>query len=70
MIVLPGGKSCKPVEVDGEKYLCTIWYSEEDKLWYGQSFETSHFPPVCQGESKEALIHILKKQINKDLRKE
>jgi len=64
---LPGKKSYKPIEVNGEKYLCSIWYVEEEKLWCGQAFETSHYPPVCRGETKEKLINNLQAQMNKDL---
>lgn len=59
--------SCRFIEVDGEKYLCSVWYSSKDNLWYGESFETSNYPTTCHGDSKESLFQSLKKQIKIDL---
>lgn len=63
-----GKKKYTYLEVNGDKYLCAYWYSKDDKLWYGESIDTSLYPTTCQAENYESLVEKLKKQIEIDLK--
>lgn len=58
----------KFIEVDGEKFLCSLWYSDQDKLWCGESFETSNFPKTIKKGTEESLLQGLEEQIRLDLK--
>lgn len=66
-IFMFGVKKYKFLEVNGERYLCSYWFSEEDNLWYGESLDTSLYPTRCQAEELDSLWEKIKEQIKIDL---
>lgn len=50
------------VDVDGKDYLCSVWFGNRDKLWYGKAME-DEITRLCYAVTKEGLLVKLRMDI-------
>ncbi|BAF59036.1 MAG: hypothetical protein HPY89_12280 [Pelotomaculum sp.] len=48
------------IEVNGHKYLYSIWYGRKELLWYGEQMDTSDPLKLVYAVSREGLMKKIK----------
>jgi hypothetical protein len=66
---MPDKKGFVYIEVNGGKYICSVYYSKNHKLWFGETLEGDRVSVFCCAGSRQNLLSKLKIQLSIEIKR-